>query len=284
MFDALKRAESERRRKQEESTPPATAFEPAQSPVRESAPTAPTSFAAAAPFVRREAPSPVMPMSSPAADTSAGAGLSPDLVRELGILRNSIEAKLEKRTGRVLMFTSAMHGEGATTLALGYARLLAMHHDHRVLLVELNARTPSLAARLGLSNPEGVTHYFGMRRALSALVSRPAGEAFDVIHVGTPDPTQIQINLERAFPHMIEEAMRSYDTVIVDAPPVVVCPETPPLSPFVDGAVLVIHSGRTKRETVERSVKQIQQFQGRVLGVVLNRKRYYIPYFIYKRL
>jgi protein-tyrosine kinase len=276
MFDALKRAESERRRKQAESSPPA-ALEPASTPARESAPVAvppvplPT---------RRDAAAPVVP----AANVAPGNAVSIDMLRELGILRNSIEAKLEKKTSRVLMFTSAMHGEGVTTLALGYARLLAMHGGHRVLLVELNARTPSLAARLGLSNPEGVTHYFGMRRALTALATRPAGESFDVIHVGTPDPTQIQINLERAFPHLIEEALRAYDTVIVDAPPVVVCPETPPLSPFVDGLVLVVHSGRTKRETVERSVKQIQQFQGRVLGVVLNRKRYYIPHFIYKRL
>jgi protein-tyrosine kinase len=276
MFDALKRAESERRKKQEELTPPAPALEPVAGTARDTAPQAP-----AVPLMpRREAPPPFVP--SPPADL--GAGLTLDMVRELGILRNSIEARLEKKTGRVLMFTSAMHGEGVTTLALGYARLLAMHNEHRVLLVELNARTPSLAARLGLSNPEGITDYFGARRALSALVSHPAGESFDAIHVGAPDPTQIQINLERAFPHLIEEALRMYDTVIVDAPPVVVCPETTPLAPFVDGSIVVVHSGRTKRETVERSVKQIQQFQGRVLGVVLNRKRYYIPYFIYKRL
>jgi Mrp family chromosome partitioning ATPase len=280
MFDALKRAESERRKKQEELTPAAPALEPLASSGRENTPHG--TPAPATPFVpRRDAPASGMPAASPPADSGA---LSLDMVRELGILRNSIEAKLEKKTGRVLMFTSAMHGEGVTTLALGYARLLAMHSEHRVLLVELNARTPSLAARLSLSNPEGITHYFGARRALSALVSRPAGESFDVIHVGAPDPTQIQINLERAFPHLVEEALRTYDTVIVDAPPVVVCPETTPLTPFVDGTIVVVHSGRTKRETVERSVKQIQQFQGRVLGVVLNRKRYYIPYFIYKRL
>jgi Mrp family chromosome partitioning ATPase len=52
----------------------------------------------------------------------------------------------------------------------------------------------------------------------------------------------------------------------------------------VDGVVLVVHCGRTKRETVERSIKQVQQFRGKVLGVVLNRKRYYIPDFIYRRL
>ena len=72
--------------------------------------------------------------------------------------------------------------------------------------------------------------------------------------------------------------------VIVDAPPVVLCPETLPLAPFVDGVVLVVHSGRTKRETVQRSIKQLQQIQGRVLGIVLNRKRYFIPDFIYRRL
>lgn len=286
MFDALRRAESERKRKQEDSTPAPATLErvPAPAPARDTMSTEAQSMPRAP---RREAPSPVAPMHPAPVLPVPALGADPfprELLRELGILRNSIEAKLEKKSGRVLMFTSAMHGEGVTTLALAYARLVAMHSEQRVLLVELNARTPALASRLGIASPEGVTDYFLSRRTLTALVTRPAGEAFDVIHVGAADPTQIQINLERAFPHLVEEALRSYDTVIVDAPPVVVCPETTPLSPFVDGTVLVVHSGRTKRETVERSVKQIQQFQGRVLGVVLNRKRYYIPHFIYKRL
>lgn len=273
MFDALRRAESERRRRQSEGTGEAPALGPVAAMSREAA-------VPATPMLppRRHA--------EPAGVTAVPAipSLHGDLLRELGILRNSVEAKLEKKTGRVLMFTSAMHDEGVTTLALAYARLLAMHGDHRILLVELNARTPALADRLGLRSAEGVTHYFSSGHSFSKLVQRPEGEAFDVVHVGAPDATQIQINLEREFPHLVQDALKAYDTVIVDAPPVVVCPETPPLSPFVDGVVLVIHSGRTKRETVDRSIKQIQQFQGRVLGVVLNRKRYYIPHFIYRRL
>jgi protein-tyrosine kinase len=269
MFDALRRAESERRRKQEDATPAPVAA-PGASSAREPA---------AAPVLVAPARAPLRHI--PAAGAEAFAG---EMLRELGILRNSLEARLEKKSRRVLMFTSAMHDEGVTSLALAYARLLAMHGEHRVLLIELNARTPALASLLGLPSREGVTHYFSAGRPLATLALRPAGEGFDVVHVGEPDATQIQINLERAFPHLIEEALQSYDTVIVDAPPVVLCPETPPLSPFVDGVVLVVHSGRTKRETVDRSIKQIQQFQGRVLGVVLNRKRYYIPHFIYRRL
>ena len=277
MFDALRRAESERRRKQgDDSVAPSPVLESVAPPVRESTPAmAPVTPAPRLP--RRDVPTAVP--RGRGADAFTG-----DMLREVGILRNSLEAKLDKKSKRVLMFTSAMHAEGVTTLAIAYARLLAMHDGGRVIVIELNARTPALAERLGLSTPEGVTHYFSSDRNLAGLIHRPAGEDFDVVHVGMADPTLIQINLERGFPHLVEEALRSYDTVIIDAPPVVLCPETPPLSPFVDGVVLVVHSGRTKRETVDRSIKQIQQFQGRVLGVVLNRKRYYIPYFIYRRL
>lgn len=279
MFDALRRAESERRKKlsgDETAAPAPSSFEPV----------APRAIEQGSPRVAPQSPPRTAParVPSPMTPPRPAPVFAADMLRELGMLRNSMEPKLEKKSGRVLMFTSAMHEEGVTTLSLAYARLLALHQDQRILVIELNARTPAFASMFGLANPEGVTHYFAQDRPLSSLVQRPRGENFDVVHVGASDATQIQINLERAFPHLVEEALKLYDTVIVDAPPVVVCPETPPLAPFVDGVVLVVHSGRTKRETVGRSIAQIQQFKGRVLGVVLNKKRYYIPGFIYRRL
>jgi Mrp family chromosome partitioning ATPase len=277
MFDALRRAESERRRKYETD---------------DAARAAPTD-AREQPVERRGAEAPAHPRAD-AATPAAPSGYRPstngsdpfpgELLRELGILRNSIEARLEPSATRVLVFTSAMRGEGVSTLAVAYARLLALHGDARVLLVELNARNPSFASRFGLSRSEGLTHYFESGHRLDALAQRPARESFDVLHVGRSDPALLQINLERLMPRLFEEARRSYDAVIVDAPPIVTCPETPPLAPLVDGVVLVVHCRRTKRETVKRSVAQVEQFKGRVVGVVLNRKRYYIPEFIYRRL
>lgn len=108
--------------------------------------------------------------------------------------------------------------------------------------------------------------------------------AFDVIHVGEHEPTKIQLYLDRVFPKLLEAARRRYDTILVDAPPVVGSPETPPLSSFVDGVVIVIQCGRTKREVVRRSLNMIEQFEGKVIGLVLNRKKYFIPDFIYRRI
>jgi Mrp family chromosome partitioning ATPase len=270
MFDALRRAEAERKRKIEDSGATAP-FGTVEVPRIEPAPhTEAREHARPAPL--REAP-PVV-----------SGTLAPELIRELGILRNSLESKLEKNTKRVLMFTSAMHDEGVTTLAVAYSRLLALHGHERVLLVELNARRPALAERLAIGPGEGVTQYFREPRALASMVRHMASDGFDVLRVGDADPTQIQIHLEKVFPRLRDEALKTYDTVIVDAPPIVLSPETPPIAPLVDGVVVVVLCGKTKRETVQRSIHLIEQFNGRVLGVVLNRKRYFIPEFIYRRL
>ncbi len=268
MFDALRRAEAERKRKMDENGP-ASAVRVDAAPVE-------------APVEARVALEPVraVPLrEAPAPDTLFGEHL-----RELGILRNSLETRLGKGTKRVLLFTSAMHDEGVTTLAIAYSRLLAMHGHERVLLVELNARRPALGERFGLGPGEGVTDYFSETRSLSGLVLRLPNDGFDVLRVGAADPTQIQIHLEKLFPRLREDALKSYDTIIVDAPPIVLSPETPPIAPLVDGVILVVLCGKTKRETVQRSINLIEQFNGRVLGVVLNRKRYFIPEFIYRRL
>lgn len=270
MFDALRRAESERKRKLTENSP-APALERIEVPRIDPL---------AEPRVVREITRTVPLREGPAAVDA----LSGDLVRELGILRNSLESRLEQGTKRVLLFTSAMHEEGVTSLAVAYSRLLAMHGHERVLLVELNARRPALGERLGIGPGEGVTHYFGDMRPLAGLVRHMSGDGFDVLCVGEPDPTQIQIHLEKVFPRLREEALRHYDTIIIDAPPVVLSPETPPIAPLVDGVIMVVLCGKTKRETVQRSINLIEQFNGRVLGVVLNRKRHFIPDFIYRRL
>ncbi len=80
------------------------------------------------------------------------------------------------------------------------------------------------------------------------------------------------------------EARSTYGTVIIDAPPVIGSPEALSMTAAVDGVIVVAQCEKTKREIVRRSLNMITQFGGNTLGVVLNRKKYYIPGFIYKRI
>lgn len=232
----------------------------------------------------RTAPRPTPAVVEPLRRDHGKSNLPDGFLRELGILRNSIETLMQRKARRSLLFTSSSHGEGTTTLALSYARLLALNSPGRVLVVEMNARTPAMFWRMGMTGAEGVSHYFAGGRSLETIAQPVEGGGFDAVHVGERDPAQLQLLMEEHFPKLISEAQHKYETVIIDAPPIVGSPEAPPMTAFVDGVVLVVQCERTKREIVQRSIDLVNQMGGRTLGVVLNRKKYYIPDFIYKRI
>jgi len=259
LFDSMRRAEDERRKKA--SSGAATGE------------TAPSAESEAAPYASAGPPFSV--------DAGAAAGES---LRELGMLRNALEVALAGKTKRIVLFAGAMEGDGTTTIATGYARMIALEGRQRVLVCEMNARAPSFAAVFSTNGDAGVTECFLSGERVASLVRRSELDNLDVLHVGRQDATAIQLHLNRAFPKLLEEALRDYDTVVIDAPPVISSPETPRMTAFVDGVVLVVRAGKTKREAVLRSMVSIASFKGRVFGVVLNRKRYYIPGFIYRRI
>lgn len=258
MFDSLRRAEQSRKRKNG----------------RDGETTAGAEDAAAQEGVEAQ-------QGEPSSD--GGSQFGDEFMRELGMLRNSLQTAFPNKPKRSILFTSAAHDEGVTTLAYSYAGLSALGGKERVLLIELNARRPALFWRLGLTSEAGASHYFSERRPLSSVVEPCPRQNFDVLHIGEKDPTKIQLHLEEAFPRLMEEASARYNIVIIDAPPVVLSPETPQMAARVDGTVIVVHCGKTRREIVQRSINLIEQFEGTVVGVVLNRKKYYIPDFIYQR-
>ena len=251
MFDALKKAEGERRKEVSHSQQPVSV---GKQTVR----------------IQRK---PIRVSTS---------SLSSAFLRQLGVLRNSLEETFSAHEKRSILFTSTTSGEGTTTIATNFARFLALQGTDRVLLCEMNARKPSFSTVFSV-NGAGVTDYFTSHRDLSSMIRTPQDDQMDVLHVGSQDADIIQVRLKQVMPRMLEEAFQVYDTIILDAPPVIASPETPAMSAFVDGVVLVVQAGKTKREVALRSLESIAKFNGNLLGVVLNRKKFYIPEFLYKR-
>lgn len=216
------------------------------------------------------------------ASTSTGA-LPEQFSRELGMLRNSMEAALKSKEHKAVLFSSSTREEGATTVAVNFARMLAQQGNEKVLLCELNSRNPAFADLFGDKKEQGICELFSGGASLQSVVSYDEASGMHIAHIGNPDPALIQLRLATVFPKLIESALEQFTTVIFDTPPITSSPETAAMSRFVDGVVLVVQSGRTKREIVQRSINAITQLDGNILGIVLNRKKYYIPGFLYDR-
>jgi Mrp family chromosome partitioning ATPase len=216
------------------------------------------------------------PRSGPAAgraariDGYAAPPLPEDLAREMSALRISVESGLEERSSRTVMFMSSVAREGTSTVAAEFATLLAGDPRVRALLLDLNTRRPVLAHRLGAGR--GVPGRPGRGEpvtvALGTVPDAPRGAGIGPVDV-------------RA---LLGAVAADYDWIVVDGPPVLEAPEAADLAALVDGVVLVLRSGHTKRPVVSRAVDLLRKSGSRVLGTVLNRRRLEIPDFLYRRI
>lgn len=229
-----------------------------------------------------EMPHPVAP-ETPMGD--ALPGIPGDFHRELSGLRFTLETALPDRATRVVQFAAAVAGEGTTTVAATFARILAQDPTQSVLLVDANLRSPGIGLFFGVPARPGLRELAGAP-GLDLEHSLVAVERWN-LHVLTAVPVASehgQLFQADALRDFWARHGRHYRWVIIDAAPVLDAPETATLGTTVDTTVLVIQAARTKRGIVQRAMDVFAKAGAPVLGAVLNRRRHDIPEFIYRRL
>lgn len=134
--------------------------------------------------------------------------------------------------GAVIMVTSAVSGEGKTTVALSLARAYALA-GMSTLLVDCDLRAPGIHRLLDIEPSEGLLDYLAQNADASALrsiltVDRISGASVIVGARRSDVPTD-QLLAGKTFARLIEAARANFDVVLLD---------TPPIGPVVDGLYL----------------------------------------------
>jgi protein-tyrosine kinase len=188
-----------------------------------------------------------------------------------------------ERKGAVLV-ASAVHGEGASTVAREIAGLLCRDGSAQAVLVDANLRTPSQHLAFRLERTGGLAELAMRGMAPEAAVRPGQGSSLSVVTAGRPAGSPSTILGLPALKAAIEQFRARFDWVILDGPPVTVYSDVAILAPLVDGIVLVVQAERTRWEVVSQAKRTIEESGGRILGAVLNRQRYHIPPALYGRL
>ncbi len=210
-------------------------------------------------------------------------GLEENFRRSLLALRNAVEAESRDRELCTIVFTSAVKGEGKTTVISTFSRVLAIGGSQRLCIVDCSVRNPGLHRLFGTENKKGIIDYLEGKAELQSLIQDIGG--IDFIPAGVTTNIDISIplfNSER-MAQLIRQLSETYDYVLIDTPAILKAPETPIISSYADGVILIVHTGSTRREVVKRAILMVEKLDGRFIGTVLNRKKYYIPEFIYRR-
>jgi Mrp family chromosome partitioning ATPase len=182
-----------------------------------------------------------------------------------------LSVPFEERDGhakRVLGITSAIHGEGKTSIAIGIAVAMAADTGDPTLLVESDfASSVRFDDVFGLANGPGLCAWLEGSNRLRLVQAAPLENAF-VLPAGDPgsDPARLVFRLTSS--DLIDRFRASFPNIVIDLPPMLDIAYSSLASRLAEHILVVARYGRTMLDDLEKVMFLLGR--ERVAGVILN--------------
>jgi len=172
-----------------------------------------------------------------------------------------------------LMVSSALAGEGKTTLAIGLALSAARLH-RRVLLIDANLRNPSLHEQLGVSNEHGLSTLLQShptmleQNGLQPTSLSLARAAIDILPAGSIPEDPVRLLSSHQMRQVLTYAEGNYDLVILDAPAILGLADGLQLASLCKAGVMVSRLDRITQADLSRAMTILSQVN--TVGIIAN--------------
>lgn len=182
-------------------------------------------------------------------------------------LSTNIQFSSLDRDVRTLLITSVGPDEGKSIVLANLAITMA-EGGRRVVMVDCDLRRPSLHQIFGLADQPGLTTMM-LNEALAPPLQATPFANVSLVASGPLPPNPAELISSERFTRVLATIGAEADVVLVDAPPISAVADATILATRVDGVLLVVDSGRTRRDPGRRAAEQLQRVGARVLGAVL---------------
>ncbi len=174
---------------------------------------------------------------------------------------------------RVLGITSCGIGSGVTTIASGLALALSRSSNDRVALLDVSLERAGSHRVFGSNPSGGVTDIVSDHQGNTAVVERNL-----YLVSNLPVETGLGVSLSEQVRAMVQQtAQGDYDFVVLDMPPLGDTSLALRAASYIDAMILVIEAEKVDEEAAKRARELLMREKTRLVGVVLNKSRSYIP-------
>ena len=169
-----------------------------------------------------------------------------------------------------VLITSAIQGEGKTTVASNLAISMA-RANIRTVLVDLDLRRPRIHRAFSLQQSPGITSVVidGVDVVDVATLMAELDDHLAVVPAGPIPPHPASFITSPSFTETVKELSKLSDFTVFDAPPVLPVADTLTLAQLVDGVILVAYANQTTNEALEDAADSLRSSGARLLGAVL---------------
>lgn len=185
-------------------------------------------------------------------------------------LRTNLQFANVSGRAQSILVTSSLPGEGKSTTAANLAISLAQA-GQTVCLVDADLRRPMVNEYLGLDRSAGLTTAVIGAADVNDLLQNWGEDNLFVLTSGQIPPNPSELLGSEAMKVLIRNLENVFETVIIDAPPLLPVTDAAVLAQHVGGVLLIVGVQKLKRHDLEKSVNSLTLVGADLLGVVLNR-------------
>ena len=184
---------------------------------------------------------------------------------------------------RIIGVTSCRKDSGVTTVATNLALAIAQKGDTEVLLVDGNLENPEITRKYALSNRPGLTDILVERDLKSMLTEKRFGSGLNLLPAGLPvsKPSMQASSFASWLDGSPEQPCKF---IIIDLPVIQGFGLSANMAELCDAMVFVIDAPRSRWQRTRRAIQDLAAVNTKFVGVLLNKRSYPIPDWLYRRL
>lgn len=172
---------------------------------------------------------------------------------------------------RSILVTSAQEGEGKSStvhaLALALARL-----DRRVLVIDADMRRPRQRSLFGVTPERGISEVMTGQASADEVIVPSGVSGVSLLLSGAIPPNPAELLSTPALDALLAGVQEQYDTVLIDAPPILGQPDTLLLAAKTQTTVLVVEWGRNHHGGLRVAVDRLRRSGSAIVGAVLTKQ------------
>lgn len=185
-------------------------------------------------------------------------------------------------SARCVLFVS--FGSSGGSVCARAAEALSRCESGSVAVVDANFNSPSMHTLYSIDNRIGFSDSLTRTHPVESCAHRVPGSNLTVIPAGTALRAPRFSPARDPLQKILADLRSRFDYVLIDTPADLLASGALMLAHLSDGAVLVIEANETRREMARNTVEELTSSGVRILGTVLNNRRFPIPQRLYQAL
>lgn len=209
-------------------------------------------------------------------------------------LRTNIQFINTDKKIKTLLVTSTLPGEGKSWIASNLAVIFAQA-GKKVVLIDADMRKGRQYVIFGTPPTPGLSNYLSQvgieenknsAKGIIACLQKTEVKNLYVMPAGSIPPNPSELLVSKKMAKLLEKLEKVCDIVIIDGTPCELVTDAVVLSRMVDSTIVVTAHKITKKDALERVIKNIENVGGKITGVVVNKvpissKKYEEKYYYY---